>query len=166
MQESCALGKRRQESVWEWEIKLTHAFQERLVAIFRVIKYSRTYFLLLLGLFVVPVASLLVRHLLFIIFNPSANLWFQSFVWTFRTSDRSFTEERLEDEEEKIVAPPALGRKTFCGAIKMAVNLCQGLWVITACACAFKNWAEVVHVRICWSKRGEQNRLGVKWMFC
>lgn len=36
-----------------------------LIAVFCGIRYLRTYFLLLLGLFVVPVASLLVRHLFF-----------------------------------------------------------------------------------------------------
>lgn len=66
-------------------------------------KNLRTYFLFLLGLFVVPVASLLVRHLLFnekVSFPlriVGSNLWY----------------ELSEKTGRKKVAPPALSRKTF-----------------------------------------------------
>lgn len=75
-------------------------------------RYLRTYFLLLLGLFVVPVAPFLVRHLLMKKLVPLCGLLGISL---------GVSLQRRE-EEKKLPLPLGVGKTFFCGLIKMAVK--------------------------------------------
>lgn len=121
--------KRFQEVREEREHKRTNAFHPRLVLFFRAMRY------LIKNLLPSPPCAvcgargssscaasfIYFKKVCFPLRTVGSNLWYES------SELLICPPEKRSWKKEKKVAPPAQGRKTFCGLIKMAVKLCHGL---------------------------------------